>query len=67
MELTKVEKLIAMINEGDDSLGEAAAALLMGRLKGGDPDAGDRSGCGCAVFLILVIFAIVLYFFIKNS
>lgn len=68
MDITKVEELAAMFDNGDDSLGDAAAALLLGR-KGGDGDSGDRSGsgCGCAVFLILVIFAIVIYFFIKNS
>lgn len=68
VDITNVEKLVAVFTNGDDSLGDAAAAaLLLGKLKDGDGDAGDRSGCGCAVILILVIFAIVLYYFIKNG
>lgn len=67
MSIPKIEGLAFMHDKEDDSLGEAAAALLLSRLKSGDGDAGDRSGCGCATLLLIIIAGIVLYYFLKNS
>ena len=67
MDISKTEKLVAMFSNGDDSLGDVAAGMLLGKLKGGGGDSGDNSGCGCAIFLILILFGIVLFYILKNS
>jgi hypothetical protein len=54
-----------MFDEVDNFFDNPASDMILGKMKGGG--SGERSGCGCAIVMMLVIFAIVIYYFLENS
>ena len=65
MIIWEMQGLILMFDEVDNFLDGTASDMILGKMKGGG--SGERSGCGCAIVMMLIIFAIVIYYFLENS